>query len=298
MSKQTSIFSPKQQAVERLLSEVVQLMRLNRPYGTLLLLFPTLWSLLIASSGRPVVLHLIVFILGSFFMRSAGCVMNDMADYQFDAQIQRTKNRPLAKGSLTHKEALFVLIALLTCSLLLVLLLNPLTIGLSFMALFFALLYPFAKRVTHGAQVVLGITFSFGILMAWTAVEGELTLAPILILMANLFWTCGYDTIYAMMDKDDDIKIGVKSTAVFFGSKSGPAIGLFFALVICFLLLVGQTTNMGSPYYLALGIATAAFVYQTVLLCNALTRERLFSLFKGHVFIGGVILVGIILNYF
>jgi 4-hydroxybenzoate polyprenyltransferase len=286
------MFSLKQQ------NEVVQLMRLNRPYGTLLLLFPTLWSLFIASSGRPEVKHLIIFMLGSFLMRSAGCVMNDMADYRFDAQVQRTLNRPLAKGTLTHKQALFVLIALLTCSFCLVLLLNRLTIGLSFVALFLAGLYPFAKRFTHGAQAVLGITFSFGILMAWTAALGELTLTPILILMANLFWACGYDTIYAMMDMEDDIKVGVKSTAVFFGSKSHLAIGGFFTLVIFFLLLVGQKTNMGVPYYLALVIATAAFLYQTVLLCSPLPRERLFLLFKGHVFIGGVILSGIMLNYF
>ena len=290
--------------------EVAQLMRLNRPYGTLLLLFPTLWSLFIASSGYPSVLHLIVFTLGSFMMRSAGCVMNDMADYQFDAQVKRTENRPLAKGTLTHKEAIFVLIALIICSFVLVLLLNRFTILLSFIALFLAFLYPFSKRVTHGAQVVLGATFSFGILMAWTATKNELTLTPFLILMANLFWACGYDTIYAMMDQGDDIKIGVKSTAVFFGSQSALFIGLFFALVIFFLLLVGRETNMGSPYYLAIAIAAATFLYQTIVLlrdsrranvaCGArcpLTNEKLFSLFKGHVFVGGIILAGIVFNF-
>lgn len=273
-------------------------MRLNRPYGTLLLLFPTLWSLFIASSGRPEVKHLIVFILGSFLMRSAGCVMNDMADYKFDAQVARTATRPLAKGTLTHKNALFVLIALLTCSFLLVLMLNWLTIALSFAALFCASLYPFAKRVTHGAQVVLGVTFSFGILMAWTAVTGGLTLTPILIFVANLFWACGYDTIYAMMDIEDDVKIGVKSTAVFFGPKSALAIGLFFALVIFFLVLVGQKQAMGGAFYLALMVAAVAFLYQTLLLRTPLTQARLFSLFKGHVFVGGVILAGIYFNYF
>jgi len=280
------------------LREIAQLMRLNRPYGTLLLLFPTLWSLFIASAGHPTVKHLIVFILGSFLMRSAGCVMNDMADYQFDAQVERTKDRPLAKGTLTRKEAFLVLSALLTCSFLLVLMLNLLTIALSFTALFIATLYPFAKRFTHFAQAVLGIAFSFGILMAWTSAMGELTWVPILILMANVFWACGYDTIYAMMDMEDDIKIGVKSTAVFFGSKSGLAIGLFFALVILFLFLVGRETNMGSPYYLALAATTVAFSYQTVLLCKPLAKERLFPIFKGHVFVGGVILVGIIFNYY
>jgi 4-hydroxybenzoate polyprenyltransferase len=279
-------------------------MRLDRPYGTLLLLFPTLWSLFIASSGRPTIKHLFVFILGSFFMRSAGCVMNDMADYKFDAQVARTASRPLAKGTLTHKNAILVLIALLTCSFLLVLMLNWLTIGLSFAALLCASLYPFAKRVTHGAQVVLGLTFSFGILMAWTAVTGGLTEVPIFIFMANLFWACGYDTIYAMMDAEDDIKIGVKSTAVFFRSKIALAIGLFFTLMMCFLLLVGREAGMERPYYLALMVVALAFIYQySTVWCSSrystpLTQARLFSLFKGHVFVGGVILTGIYFNYF
>ena len=278
-------------------TEIAQLMRLSRPYGTLLLLFPTLWSLFIASSGRPEVKHLIVFILGSFMMRSAGCVMNDMADYKFDAQVERTKDRPLASGTLTRKECVLVLIALLTCSFLLVLMLNRLTIALSFAALFIAGLYPFAKRFTHFAQAVLGIAFGFGILMAWTAATGELTLTPFLILMANLFWACGYDTIYAMMDVEDDMKIGVKSTAVFFGSKSGLAIGVFFALVIFFLLLVGQETKLGTPYYIALIVAAGVFLYQTILLCRGDACVALFSLFKQHVFVGGIILAGIFLNY-
>jgi len=222
--------------------------------------------------------------------------MNDMADYKFDAQVKRTENRPLAKGTLTHKQAMFVLIALLIGSFCLVLLLNRLTIALSFAALFLAFLYPFTKRVTYGAQAVLGITFSFGILMAWTAATGELSVTPFLILMANLFWACGYDTIYAMMDRQDDMKIGVKSTAVFFGSKSNQAVGIFFALVIFFLVLVGWKAEMGKGYYLGLIIVAGVFLYQTVLLRAGLTEDRLFSFFKGHVFVGGVILTGIILN--
>jgi 4-hydroxybenzoate polyprenyltransferase len=276
---------------------MIRLMRLDRPYGTLLLLFPTLWSLFIASSGRPELTHLIVFSLGAFLMRSAGCVMNDMTDYQFDAQVARTKDRPIASGRLTHKEALFVLIPLLTGSFLLVLSLNHLTILLSFAALFVASFYPFAKRFTHFAQAVLGFAFSFGIVMAWTAVLGEITIAPLLILVANVFWAIGYDTIYALMDKEDDLKIGVKSTAIFFGSQSAAAIGFCFLCVIFFLALAGQKTAMGTPYHLAIFIAAIGFLYQTVLLFGPLERERLFSLFKAHVFIGAIILSGIILNY-
>ncbi len=278
-------------------TEIARLMRLDRPYGTLLLLFPTLWSLFIASSGRPAMKHLIVFILGSFLMRSAGCVMNDMADCRFDAQVTRTQARPLPKGTLTHKEALLVLFFLLALSFLLVLTLNRLTVALSFAALALAALYPFAKRFTHFAQVILGITFSFGILMAWTATAGELALTPFLILVANLFWATGYDTIYALMDKEDDIKIGVKSTAIFFGSNSGWATGLFFAFVIFSLAWVGIRNQMGSPYYMALLAVTVGFLYQTFLLQKSLKRETLFSLFKSHVFVGGVILAGIVVDY-
>ncbi|MEK7285753.1 MAG: 4-hydroxybenzoate octaprenyltransferase [Nitrospirota bacterium] len=282
---------------------LIHLMRLDRPYGTLLLLFPTLWSLVIAASGRPTLTHLMVFILGSFFMRSAGCVINDMTDYKFDAQVARTKDRPIASGVLTHKEAFFVLIPLLTVSFLLVLLLNTRTILFSFIALFVASFYPFAKRLTHFPQAVLGIAFSFGILMAWTAVLNEITLIPILIFIANLFWTIGYDTIYALMDKEDDLKIGVKSTAIFFGSKSTIAIGFCFLNVVLLLYLVGQQAKMGAPYYEALMIAAIGLLYQTVLLLSAFRsgrsaeRERLFSLFKAHVFIGAIILAGIVFNY-
>ncbi|MEK7702392.1 MAG: 4-hydroxybenzoate octaprenyltransferase [Nitrospirota bacterium] len=281
----------KQRAISRLI-------RLDRPYGILLLLFPTLWSLVIASLGHPTFKHLMVFILGSFLMRSAGCVINDMADSQFDARVSRTKDRPIASGTLTHKEALFVLIPLLTLSFLLVLLLNPLTIGLSFAALFVASFYPFAKRFTHFAQAILGVAFSFGIVMSWTAVLGEITFAPIFILIANLFWAIGYDTIYALMDKEDDLKIGVKSTAIFFGHHSGAAIGFCFLCVVFFLYLAGQQTKMGMPYYLGLFIVTIGFLYQTVLLFRPLERDRLFALFKAHVFIGAIILAGIVLNYY
>ncbi len=276
--------------------DIALLMRLDRPYGTLLLMLPTLWSLFMASAGRPTIKHLIVFTLGSFLMRSAGCVMNDMADSNFDAQVTRTQNRPLAKGVLTHTEAFCTLIILLSFSFLLVLTLNRLTILLSFAALLFAALYPFAKRFTHFAQVVLGATFSFGILMAWTAVRDEIAPLPFFIMIANIFWACGYDTIYALMDREDDMRVGVKSTAVFFGSRSGLAIGLSFAFVIFFLALMGQQAQMGSLYFLSLSLAAAAFLYQTILLQKPLERERLFLLFKAHVPIGGIILVGIVLD--
>ncbi len=279
-------------------NEIARLIRWDRPYGTLLLLFPTLWSLFIASSGRPTFKHLAVFILGSFFMRSAGCVINDMADCSLDAQITRTRNRPLPRGTLTHIEALLILFALLTVSFLLVLTLNWITVELSFVALLLAAFYPFAKRFTYFPQAILGISFSFGILMAWTATQGKLTLIPCLILMANLCWTIGYDTIYALMDKEEDIKIGVKSTAVFWGDKSGLAIGLCFFLTLIFLYIVGRQAKMGGFYYFTLIIAAAIFLYQSIMLQGTLEREKLFSLFKTHVFIGGIVLTGILSHYY
>jgi len=277
--------------------DIAQLMRLEKQYGTLLLLLPTLWSLFAASEGMPSVKHLAVFILGAFLMRSAGCVANDMADHRLDAQVERTKNRPLASHRVTMKDAMFTLALLITFSFLLVLMLNPFTILLSFAALFVALLYPFAKRVTHLPQVILGIAFSWGIVMAWTAVRNELSAAPFFILLANLSWTTGYDTIYAMMDYEDDVRVGIKSTAVLFGSRSWFAVGLFFALVIFFLILSGRQMQMTPVYYLSLGGIGLFFAYQSLRLRNALSRATLFSLFRSHVWVGLTVLIGIVLNY-
>jgi len=232
--------------------EIAELIRLDKQYGTLLLLFPTLWSLVVASEGWPSLKHLILFTLGSFFMRSAGCVMNDMADRQFDAKVERTQERPLAANRLTMKEARIALAILLSLSLMTVLFLNRLTLLLSFAALFFAAIYPFAKRVTYLPQIVLGIAFSWGILLAWTAVKNELSLTPFLILLANLCWATGYDTIYALMDREDDLLIGVKSTAILFGSNSWLAVGGFYALVVIFLSWLGLASQMAFRYYFAL----------------------------------------------
>lgn len=278
-------------------SAVLRLIRLDRQYGTLLLMFPTLWSLLIASKGRPTLHHLAVFILGSFLMRSAGCVMNDMADRKFDAQVERTRDRPLAAKALTFQEALVVLAALLALSFLLVLTLNGLTILLSFAALATAAFYPFAKRFTYLPQMVLGVAFSWGVVMAWTAARNELSAVPFLILLANFFWATAYDTIYAMLDRDDDIRIGVKSTAILFGARSWMAIGGFYLLVTLFLTLVGQQLEMGASYYLGLLGATAWFAFQTWELKKSPARPTLFALFRSHVWVGLMILMGIALNY-
>lgn len=277
--------------------EIARLIRLEKQYGTLLLLFPTLWSLIVASEGRPSLKHLAIFTLGSFLMRSAGCVMNDMADRSFDAKVERTKERPLATGQLTVKEALIVLVLLLTIAFMTVLFLNTFTILLSFAALLLAFLYPFAKRHTYLPQIVLGIAFSWGILMAWAAVRNALSPTPFLIILANLCWATGYDTVYALMDREDDLKIGVKSTAILFGSKNWLAVGIFYALVVFFLSLVGQATQMALTYYMALGGIACFFLFQVVKLRGPLPRATLFVLFRSNVWVGLLVLVGLLLNY-
>lgn len=276
---------------------VAALIRLEKQYGTLLLFFPTLWSLMIASEGRPSLKHLVLFILGSFFMRSAGCVINDMADHRFDAQVARTQERPLAAKQLSLWEALVVLAILLTCSLAVVLFLNRFTLFLSFAALFFAFIYPFAKRVTYLPQIVLGIAFSWGILLAWAAVRNNLSLTPFLILLANLCWTTGYDTIYALMDREDDVKIGVKSTAILFGEWSWLAVGGFYALLIFFLVWVGQTTQMISAYYLILALTGLFLLFQVLKIRKTLQRPALFFLFRSNIWVGLLVLVGLLMNY-
>jgi len=278
-------------------ASVAALIRLEKQYGTLLLLFPTLWSLIIASEGRPSFKHLILFSLGAFLMRSAGCVMNDMADHKFDAKVERTKDRPLAAKQLSLREALIVLAILLTCSLIVVLFLNRFTLLLSFAALFFAFIYPFAKRVTYLPQIVLGIAFSWGIILAWAAVRNSLSLTPFLILLANLCWATGYDTIYALMDRDDDLKIGVKSTAILFGKGSWLAVGGFYSLVIFFLVLVGQMADMGFVYYLPLSVTALFLLFQALKIKTTLQRPALFSLFRSNVWVGLLVLMGLLLNY-
>ncbi len=277
-------------------ADVARLIRFDKPYGTLLLMLPTLWSLFWASGGRPAAAHLAVFVLGAFLMRSAGCVANDMADRKFDAQVARTRNRPLATGSLTLAEAFVVLGILLALAFALVLTLNAVTILLSFAALGVALLYPFAKRFTPLPQIVLGIAFSFGILMAWTAARGAMTLTPVLLFFANLFWATGYDTVYAMMDREEDLKIGVKSTAILFGSKCRSAVGLFYALVIALLFWAGRAAQTGITYNTALVVVACGFAWQVGRLRDAPSKETLFALFRAQVWVGLVILMGIVLG--
>ena len=228
----------------------LRLMRADRPIGTVLVLMPTLWSLWIASQGRPSLLLIVIFTLGSFLMRSAGCVINDIADRHFDVSVARTKSRPIASGEVSVKEGLALFLVLAALSFLLILPLNRLTILLSFAGLFLAIGYPFTKRFISFPQFILGMSFGWGVILAWTAVKNKIELPALLLFIANIFWSLAYDTIYALMDRDEDIKIGVKSTAVLFGGYSWMAVGVFFCGVLFFLVWIGVIAQRHLFYFL------------------------------------------------
>ncbi len=276
------------------LRAVSDLIRLDKQYGTLLLMMPTLWSLAIASGGRPSLKHILIFIFGSFIMRSAGCVINDMADRKFDRFVERTKDRPLASGRLSMAEAATVLFILLLIALALVLSLNRLSILLSFIALLLTGVYPFTKRLVNTPQLFLGTAFGWGAVIAWAAVRNEVALPSLLIFLATVFWATGYDTIYALMDIDDDIRIGVKSTAILFGRYTWFILAIIFLITIFILFAVGRITRLGNFYIFSLLLVTIGFLYQVYQIKRGVEREGLLQLFKSHVWIGIIVLIGIV----
>jgi 4-hydroxybenzoate polyprenyltransferase len=275
---------------------VFDLIRLNRQYGTLLVMMPTLWSLFLAADGRPPATLIAVFVAGSFLMRSAGCVMNDLADRNFDRFVARTRERPLPSGRLSVREATIILALLLLTAASLLFFLNPLTRRLSLIALLVAALYPFAKRFTPLPQLVLGVAFSWGAVMAWAAVRGKLDVPPLLILLANLCWTVGYDTIYALMDREDDRKAGIGSTALFFGDYAWAAVGLLYLMALFFLAWLGTEAGLGRLYRFVLLLTGGTLGYQTILLSKEPPPLQLFSLFKSNVGVGILVLLGICLD--
>lgn len=275
------------------LKAILDLIRLDKQYGTLLLMMPTLWSLVLASGGMPSVKHIIIFVFGSFITRSAGCVANDMADRNLDCFVERTRERPLASGRLSMKEASLVLIVLLLIALMLVLMLNRLSLLLSFVALILAGVYPLTKRYIQVPQLFLGAAFGWGAVMAWAAVRSEVALPAFLFFLATLFWATGYDTIYALIDREDDIKAGVKSTAILFGDYTYMALAILFLITIAILLTVGSVAGLGRVYLFAIMLVTIGFLYQTVQIKQGVERAGLFRLFKSHVWIGVIVLMGI-----
>lgn len=274
----------------------LELMRVDKPIGTLLLLWPTLWALWIAAQGFPDIDVLIVFCLGVFFMRSAGCVINDFADRKVDGFVNRTKNRPLPSGRATSKEAVYLFLFLSLCSFLLVLTQNNLTIQLSVIGLFLAFVYPFMKRFTHLPQFVLGIAFSWSIPMAYAAQANILSSSVWLLFIANITWTIAYDTMYGMVDKEDDLKIGIKSTAILFGKYDKLIIALLQFITLVLLVIVGLIENLNWLYYGALAVAGLLFLQQQKSI-KSRDEKACFKAFLDNNYVGLVIFIGFILTY-
>lgn len=270
-----------------------RLMRLDKPIGALLLLWPTLWALWL--TGNRSVYIAFVFVAGVFIMRSAGCVINDFADRDVDGHVERTKNRPLPSKLISEKASKVLFLVLVLIAFCLVLTLNWLTISLSFLALATAFIYPFMKRYTHLPQLVLGVAFSWGIPMAYAATIEAFPITCWLLCIANICWTVAYDTQYAMVDKKDDLKIGVKSTAILFGEYDKLIIGcLQVATLIC-LLFVGVNNQLSIIFYLSLVVAAGLFVYQQVLMKNR-HPSYCFRAFLNNNYVGGIVLIGILLS--
>ncbi|MBE9535832.1 MAG: 4-hydroxybenzoate octaprenyltransferase [Proteobacteria bacterium] len=280
------------------LSAVAALLRLEKQYGTFLVLLPALWTLFIASEGRPDPLLVFIIIFGAFLMRSAGCAINDIADREFDPHVDRTKERPLASGRMRFPQAVAVFVVTVLFAALLTLYFNKLAIMLSVCCLFFVILYPFTKRYVSFPQVFLGIAFGWGSVIVWAAVRNEVAVPAFLVFLATATWAVAYDTIYAMMDIEDDLKVGVKSTAILFGRHVKEVVAVFFAATILLLIGVGISAGLGLVYYISLIIASAFFVWQVLLTVGGMDRETAFRSFKSNVLAGFIILAGVIGNYF
>lgn len=274
----------------------LRLMRADKPIGTLLLLWPTLWALWIAAGGWPQWHLLFIFVFGVFLMRSAGCVINDYADRNFDSHVQRTAQRPLAMGSVSKREALWLCAILCALAFVLVLFTNKLTIMLSFGAVALAGSYPFMKRYTHMPQVVLGAAFSWGIPMAFAAQSETLPKGCWILFIANVLWTVVYDTFYAMVDRDDDRKIGIKSTAILFGDDDRLITGALQVCVVFALILAGVQFKLGYWYFVSLLGVSALFIYHQLLIRHR-QREACFRAFLHNHWVGAVIFAGIFMHY-
>lgn len=283
------------QAVLKKLDAYERLMRLDKPIGILLLLWPTLWALWLAGQGRPDWRVVWIFVLGTVLMRSAGCVMNDLADREFDGKVERTRARPLATAEVGVREALVLAAALSLLAFSLVFLLNPLTIALSFAALFLAASYPFTKRFLAIPQAYLGIAFGFGIPMAYAALTGAVPAIAWLLLLANIFWAVAYDTEYAMVDRNDDLKIGIRSSAIWFGRYDVAMIMSCYAVMLLVLVAAGIVLGMSWPYYTGLLVAAMIAIRHYFMIRQ---REKLacFKAFLHNNWLGTAIFAGIVVS--
>src|SRR5271170_1625535 len=265
--------------------EYVRLMRLDRPVGIWLLLWPTLWAVWIASRGKPKPQIFIIFVIGTVLMRSAGCAINDYADRSFDPHVARTRNRPLAAGRISTLEALMLFTILSLAALVLALQLNRLTLLLAVAGAFLAVSYPFIKRFLSVPQLYLGVTFGWGIPMAFAAELEQVPRLAWLLLIANMLWVTVYDTIYAMVDRDDDLKIGVRSTAILFGDSDRHIIAVLQVMTLLSLYLVGRMIHMGNWYHAGLWVGAAFFVYQLWLIRRR-DRDACFRAFLNNNYVG------------
>ena len=273
-------------------SHYIQLTRLNRPIGILLLLWPTLWALWIAGDGHPPWHIVFIFVAGTVLMRSAGCAINDYADRDFDRHVKRTKERPITSGRIAPREALWVAAALTLIAFLLILPLNALTLLLSVPAVFLAGSYPFTKRFLAIPQAYLGIAFGFGIPMAFAAIQGGVPPLAWLLLLANVFWCVAYDTEYAMVDRDDDIHLGIHSSALFFGKYDVTAAMTCYAIALALLALAGRIAGLGGMYYAGLLAATGITAYHYTLICGR-ERDLCFKAFLHNNWFGAAVFAGI-----
>ena len=273
-----------------------RLMRLDKPIGILLLLWPTLWALLIAGQGKPDWIITLIFVTGTVLMRSAGCVMNDIADSQYDGLVTRTQHRPLVKNEVSKKEAYILAVVLSLMAFGLVCTLNILTIKLSLVALLLAASYPFTKRFFAIPQAYLGIAFGWGIPMAFAAILGYVPAVAWVLLLANIAWAIAYDTEYAMVDRDDDLKIGIKSSAITFGRHDLVAIMIFYGVTLLLLVFAGKWLAMHYAYYIGLMLAAGVAIYHCYLIRKR-EKDNCFKAFLGNNWIGFSVFSGLVAQY-
>lgn len=274
------------------LEHLVHLIRLPNQSGTILLLLPSLWALVLASNGTPDPWLVLVFCLGAFLMRSAGVIFNDLADRRIDRHVARTKQRPLACGALSSGQAVMVLSGILLLAGGLLVFLSPLAIALSPAALGLAALYPFSKRFFPIPQVVLGLAFGWGAIMAWATVRNALDLPVWFLYAATICWAVAYDTIYALQDREDDLRLGVKSAAVFFGAWAWLGIAFSSVLMVLFLGMSGWVANLNGFFYAVLAGVACFLLYQAWQLRHPIAPPRAFDMFKAHTWVGAMVLVG------
>ncbi len=271
-------------------------MRFDRPIGILLLLWPTLWALWIAGDGQPSLKNLVIFVLGVTLTRAGGCIINDYADRDFDAHVERTRSRPLATGEIKPRQALIGFIIIMLLAFGLVLLTNLLTIKLAFVALALAVSYPFFKRFTHLPQLVLGLAFSWGMIMAFAAEQNQVPTVAWWLLAANLVWTVYYDTLYAMVDRQDDLKIGVKSTAILFGRYDLLILSLLLLAFLWLLISVGWLIGGGWIYYTSLVVAGGLMLRQLIRSSSRKPADCFWA-FLNNNYVGLVVFLGIVGSY-